>query len=137
METRSVVIDLLMKRGLRRNLDKILCGLVEGPRATNTKIRACGFNQVFRVRERFTLGQPRDTGEGGFGQSVALIDVKNCEAFEKRHRVGVVACFLRAFAFALRNETVGIENRCSLLALADASAERESLAESEPVLPAI
>ncbi len=136
METGAIIVDLLAEGRLRRDLDEVRAGRVEGALAADAEVRAG------RVYQRLGGGNDLAFRQGrGFGgepvQPLALGEVEHGEAFEEGHHAGVLARLAGAFLFGFGGEAVGIDDGGSALALPDRSARRQRLLEGQPALRGI
>ena len=97
-------------------------------------IGAGGTDQRLGLRQDQVFGQRfrrrRDLGR----EVLALVGIEDREALEERDRVGLVAGFGGAGAFAVGNEAVGIDDGDAAFALAHMRAEFQRLTKGEPVL---
>ena len=134
MQRRAIKIGGRQKRTARRKPDEILAAMIEGFAAAFADARAACGNQLLgcghHIGRRHRLRRRRDVRR----QAFALLDIEHGEAFEKRHRIGIVALLFRALAFAARNEAVGVTNRRAALAFAHMPAKAQGLAEGQPFL---
>ena len=110
MTNRPVTINRLEERRRRRHLDVIVARDVEGAVAADADIGAGRADQRLGLRQDQIFGerfrQRRDVG----GKILALVGIEDREALEERDRVGFVAGFRGARAFAVGNEAVGIDD---------------------------
>jgi hypothetical protein len=80
------------------------------------------------------LVAPRHRRRNLFGQAIALVDVEDAKALEKRDSAWLLAGFRGAPTFVVRREAIGIDDGCSPFALPDVAAKPERLAKGEPAL---
>ena len=136
MANRPVKINRLKEGRGRRHLDVVGAGDVEGAVAADADIGAGRTDQRLGLRQDQVFGERfrrrRDRGR----KILALVGIKDREAFEEWDGVGFVAGFGGARAFAVRNEAVGIDDRGAAFALLHMGAEFQRLAEGQPVLAA-
>ena len=134
MANRPVKINRLKEGRGRRHLDVVGAGDVEGAVAADADIGAGRTDQRLGLRQDQVFGERfrrwRDRGR----KILALVGIKDREAFEEWDGVGFVAGFGGARAFAVRNEAVGIDDRGAAFALLHMGADFQRLAKGEPVL---
>ncbi len=134
MKAGAVVIDLLEEGRLRRQLDEICTGHIEGAIAPNADIRAGCLDHNLGMRDCFPFGKYLAVSVNVVRKTVALRDVEDGETLQERDclRLGIFG--LGALLLALGNEAVGMHDRGAGLAFPDGTAKRKRLPESQPVL---
>jgi hypothetical protein len=128
------LIDRLEIRRGRRNLDVVLARYIEGAVPADAQVGAGRADQRFGLRQDQVFGKGWRGCAGICRQLRALFGVEHREAFEKGDCLRLLARLFGTTPFAVGNKAVGIDDRRSLLGLADMTAERERLAEGEPAL---
>ena len=124
VETGAVVIDGLVKGRLRRHLDAIDAGDVEGARAADMELRAGRGDQGLGTRDDISVrGRGRRRGER-LRQAVALLDIEDGKALEEGNRSRLAPFRRRLFLFGLGREAVGIDDRDAPLPFPDMPAEQ-------------
>jgi hypothetical protein len=129
-----VKIDRLKELRGRRHPDVIGAGDIEGAVAADADIGPGRCYQRLGLRQDQVFGQRFRHGREVSGKILALVGIKDREAFEERDRVGLVADLGSARALAVGNEAVSVDDRGAAFALAHMRAEFQRLAEGEPVL---
>src|SRR5882672_2450750 len=133
MERGPVPIDRLEIGRRRRHLHEIAGRVVVGAPAADSEIRARGGNQCLGAWLNLTWRRRDNRRRNLLGQ-IALVDVEDGKALEKRDSAWLLASFGGAPTFVVRREAIGIDDGRSPLALPDMAAEAERLAKGEPAL---
>jgi len=130
----AVVVDRREERRLRRYLDEIGGGYIEGALAADADIGLGRRDQRFGRGDEVALGADRRAGKEMVRQTIALRDVEDGEALEERDGFRLVAVLAGARQFIPRHEAVGVADTRAALALADIAAQIQRLAKGEPML---
>ena len=133
----AIPVDRLGERALRRDCHIVLGGRIIGLHRPDPEIRAARADQRMRCRNGLVFGQWQVRCQHRLGQAFALPDVEYREPLEKRDLPRLAILVARAVLLALGREPVGLADRGSALALADAAAQRLCLLERQPALRAI
>ncbi|CDX21452.1 hypothetical protein MPLB_2030030 [Mesorhizobium sp. ORS 3324] len=137
VEAGSVIVDLLEERRLRRQLNKIGGRHVKGAVAADADIGTGFANKRLGMRDDVAFGQRLGLAVKLVGQALALRDIEDGEALEKRHRLRLGIFRLGAFLLVFRDEAIGMHDGRAVLAFADIAAKGKRLPEGEPVLAGI
>ncbi|PTQ62963.1 hypothetical protein C8J45_108133 [Sphingomonas sp. PP-CE-3G-477] len=86
MQRGPVVIHLIVKNLLRRQLDAIRPRCVERRVATDADLRASRGHKAFGAIDGLALAEERPAADRQrFGQPLTLVDIENGEPLEERH----------------------------------------------------
>lgn len=134
MKSGPVPIDRLEIGSRRWDLHEIARRVVVGARTADAEICAGGGDQRLGSGLNLIGWRQDDRGSDLLGQAVALVDVEDGKALEKRDGTRLLTGLRGAPTFVVRGEAIGIDDGRSSLALPDMAAKPERLAKSEPAL---
>ena len=134
VQGRPVPIDRLEIGGRRRNLDVVERRDIEGTIAADAEIDTGRPDQRLEPRLDHAGRRWRRLDGNVFGQTLALRRVEHGEALQEGNTACFFPCLAGAAFFVLGGETVRIDDCGATLAFADIAAERQRLAEGEPML---
>jgi hypothetical protein len=124
----------LEERPRRRHADEVAGNVVVSLVATDSDIRGRSAYQLLYLRQDQAGINRRRASRDISGQALALVGVEYGEALQERDSARFLAPLVSAVAHVVRDEAIGIDDRCPALGRAHVPAQCLRLLEGEPAL---